>query len=126
MNQRPKRNAVIESEKLVSKRKADVDKSKVKKKRKDSATNRYLIEIAQKALNENITRIDTSVLAQSDYDNNNELTADDLTSANIGEEIILENEYENVREDLEYSFKVEYCQLKNHRMVEGFDINALV
>jgi hypothetical protein len=126
MNQRPKRNAVIESEKIVSKRKAEVDKRKVKKERKDSATNRYLIEIAQKKLNENITRIDTSVLAQSDYDNNNELTADDLTSANIGEGIILENEYENVREDLEYSFQVEYCQSKNHRMVKGFDINALV
>jgi len=66
MSQLPKRNAVIEAEKRGSKRNSEVDKSKVKKGRKDSAMNRYLIKIAQKPLNENILRSDTSILAQSD------------------------------------------------------------
>ena len=42
------------------------------------------------------------------------------------EEEVNHEEYENIREELEYSFQVENCQTQTHRMVEGFDIKALV
>ncbi len=126
MSRPPKRNAVIESEQRGFKRKLESDKSKKSKVRK-SATNRYLIEIALKTLNENSSKNENE-LTEIDLNYVDEHADDENEDINLhsNEEEVNQEEYDNIREELEYSFKVEYCQTQTHRMVEGFDIKALV
>ena len=121
MNRPPKRKAAIESEQRGFKKKKENAKSK-KSKERESATNRYLIEFARKTLHENrskneneLTEIDLNYFDEHADDENEEI------NLHSNEEEVNHEEYENIREELEYSFQVENCQTQTHRMVEGFD-----
>ena len=133
MSRPPKRKAAIESE-LGFKRSNEKIK-KIKSKERKYATSRYLVEMAHKTLNENSSKNENELSDDEHADEHADdykyfdEHADDENDENLPsneEEVKNHEEYENILEELEYSFQVEYCQTQTDRMVEGFDIKALV